>query len=327
MTTLENQGAYQKAWYLKFNDPSSQRALWLRFTLLSSKNGFKKIAETWAIFFQKLPHREIRKMALKQTYDIGEFSLSGASGVRIGECELTETFTRGVIQSKGNSIKWDLTLTSGRESSFRIVPESLTKFGLIKNSIVTDCEELLMSGTTQINDETLSWKEAPGMKGHLFGPKSGHSWIWGHCNLFTNEEGKLAQFIFEGLSARTQIGPLVTPLLSSFFFFYQGQNYFFNTLKDLLFLKSSNTLNEWRFQADRGDISFRGYAKAEHKDFAGLTFEDTNGSLLYCANSKLSDMKILVYRSGKLEATFTALGTASFEVVSRTKNPYVPLLI
>ncbi|MGZ3689317.1 MAG: hypothetical protein ACXVBW_13515, partial [Bdellovibrionota bacterium] len=96
---------------------------------------------------------------------------------------------------------------------------------------------------------------------------------------------------------------------------------------DVFTVRSKNTLTDWKFQADRGELSFRGYAKAEHKDFAGLTYEDTNGSLLYCGNSKLSDMRVLVYRRGKLEATFDAPGTAAFEVVSRHKNPYVPIII
>src|SRR4051812_13130609 len=102
--------AFQKAWYLKLNDPSSQRALWLRFTILSSKNGFNRIAETWAIYFQRLSNREVKKVALKQTYDIREFSMNENSEVRIGDCELSQSFTRGLIQSKGNSIGWDLKL-------------------------------------------------------------------------------------------------------------------------------------------------------------------------------------------------------------------------
>jgi hypothetical protein len=120
---------------------------------------------------------------------------------------------------------------------------------------------------------------------------------------------------------------MITPHLSSFLFRYQGANYCFNQLRDTFHIKSKNTLNEWDFQADRDDLSFRGHANAEHKDFVGLTYEDTNGSLLYCANSKLSNLRILVYRRGKLESTFTAQGTAAFEIVSRDKNPYVPLLL
>ena len=57
-------------------------------------------------------------------------------------------------------------------------------------------------------------------------------------------------------------------------------------------------------------------------------YEDTNGSLLYCANSKLLEVsRIHIYRRGKLsESTFYGHGTAAFEVVTREKNPYVPIL-
>jgi hypothetical protein len=318
----------QKVWYLKLNDPVTHRALWLRFSLLCSGNGFKRVAETWAVFFEKSSNqKEIKKVAIKQTHDISAFSTNDQFDIRIGECELSENHTRGNIQSKGNTIQWDLALTQGRKSSFNLVPQFFAKSKLIKNSMLTDNEELLFSGTTQVNGETIQWKEAIGMQGHVEGPKSGHSWVWGQCNLFTDDQGKTADLVYEGLSARAKFGPLVTPSLSSFYFYYNNQNYYFNTLRDALFIKSKHTLNEWEFQADRNDISFRGHAKAEHKDFAGLTYEDTNGSLLYCANSKLSDLQLLVYKSGKLEAAFNAQGTAAFEVVSREKNPYVPMLI
>jgi hypothetical protein len=92
-------------------------------------------------------------------------------------------------------------------------------------------------------------------------------------------------------------------------------------------IRSKNTLTDWSFQADRGDLSFRGQAKAEHKDFAGLTFEDVDGSLFYSAASMLSNLRVHVYRKGKLESAFYANRTAAFEIISRRKNPYVPLLI
>ncbi len=317
---------FQQVWYLKLNDPISHRALWIRFSLLSTHNGFKRIAETWAVYFQRGVNREVKKVAIKQTYDMKSYSKEG-NKIRIGECELSENHTRGFIQSKGNSIQWDFSFLPARKSTFSFVPEVLSRSGLVRNSIVTQDEELLFTGSAQINGEKFLWKESPGILGIHQGSRNGHSWVWGQCNTFLNEQGKNTNFIFEGLTARTQIGPFISPKFSSFYFNYQDQEYFFNSLKDAIFLKSQNSLNEWKFQADRGDISFRGSANAEYKDFAGLTFEDTNGSLLYCSNSKLSDMKVLVYKAGKLEATFSAQGTAAFEVVSREKNPYVPILI
>ncbi len=323
----ELQRAFYKNWYVKLNDPSQQRALWLRFTVLSSGNGFRRVAEVWAVYFQKLPNKEVKKIAVKQTYDLQAFSASENSDIRIGTCELLSHSTRGEVLSKGQSIQWDLTLLPTRENAIRFVPDILSKTKIVKTSLVTLCEEMLFSGTTRINGETIHWNEAPGMQGYLDGTKNGHSWVWGHCNSFVHEHKKTDAFLFEGLSTRSQVGPIVIPRLSSFYFFYQNQHFHFNTLLDAIYIKSKKTLNEWNFQADRDELSFRGKAHAEHKDFAGLTFEDTNGSLLYCSHSELASMDIHVYRRGKLEATFTARGTAGFEIVSREKNPYVPLLV
>ncbi len=323
----DTQRGFHELWYLKLNDPVSQRALWLRFTLLRSGNGFKRIAEAWAVYFHRTSNREVKKVALKQSYDLRAFSARPNAGLRIGENELTPKSTKGSIQSKGNAITWDFSFAPERKSTFNLLPELYSRMSFKKTSAETLCEELIFSGVTEINGETIYWKDAPGMLGHFYGPKSGHSWTWGQCNSFTDEAGKPVSFVFEGLSARAQIGPITSPKISSFYFFYQNQNYSFNSLKDIIHLKSKNTLNEWEFQADRGDILFRGYIKSEYKDFAGLTYEDTNGSLLYCANSKLSSMKVLVYKRGKLEASFTADGTAAFEVVTRSKNPYVPIMV
>jgi hypothetical protein len=318
--------SFQEVWYLKLTDPSTQSAFWIRFTLLSSQNGFRRVAETWAIAFQRTSARDVKKTALKQTYDLDAFQFED-SGIKIGDCYFDQNRTRGSIQSKGNSIQWDLTFLSERPTSFNMVPESLSKIGFTRYSANTLCEDLLISGTTQINGETTQWKQAPGMSGHFRGAKSGNSWVWGHCNTFQNDQGQIVPFIFEGITAKVKMGPFSIPKLSSFYFHYQNEDYFFNTVRDALYLKSNHSLNEWNFQADRNELSFRGHVRAEHKDFAGLTFEDTNGSYLYCANSELSDMKVHVYRRGKLESTFTATSSAGFEIVSRDKNPYVPLLI
>jgi hypothetical protein len=324
----KTRGAFQEAWFLKLNDPVGQRALWLRLTILVSGNGFRRVAETWAIYFQRGAAKEVTKLAMKQTHDLHSFSADGDGTIRIGECEFGPARTRGRITSKGKTIAWDFELQPGHEAQFNLVPESLRRAKLVRNHVVTVSEDLRINGTTEIDGQKSEWKNAAGMQGHLSGTKSGHSWVWGHCNLFVDQQGKPVPFIFEGLSAKARLlGPLSSPRLSTFYFHYEGKPYAFNSLWDSLRVKSRNTLTDWEFQADRGDLSFRGKARAELKDFAGLTYEDTNGSLLYCANSKLSTLEIHVYRRGKLETALYSNGMAAFEVVSRQKNPYVPLLV
>jgi hypothetical protein len=321
--------AFQEVWYLKLNDPTHNRALWLRLTLLVSANGFRRVAETWGIFFQRSSNsREVTKVALKQTHDLSTFKCSPDGTLQAENFELSPTHTRGQIASKGRTIAWDLKITPGHDARFNLVPETLHRSKIVRNTAFTVGEDLRFTGTSTVDNDTTEWKDAAGMQAHLSGPKNGHSWVWGHCNLFVDGQGKPVPFLFEGLSAKARLaGSLSTPRLSTFYFHYEGQPYEFNTLWDAVRVKSRSSLTDWHFQADRGDLSFRGEATAELKDFAGLTYEDTNGSLLYCANSKLSNMQIHVYRRGKLESTFYAHGTAAFEVVTREKNPYVPILV
>jgi hypothetical protein len=318
---------FQEVWFVKLNDPDGTRALWLRFTLLVTKNGFQRIAETWAVFLQREPGKEITKSAVKQSFGIASFS-SFPAGIKIESCTLGTDHTQGQIQSKGKSIRWDLAINNLQPHSVNFLPQAARKIGLFPTLISTISEEMLFSGTVTVDGVVHEFKNAPGCKSHWSGERSADSWVWGQANVFKNDQGEPSPFIFEGITARPRWGGnLKGPKLSSFYFFYKEQHYLFDSAWDAFQLKSDSSITEWRFQADRADISFRGSAKADHKDFAGVTLEDTDGSVLYCANSTLSNLQILVYRRGKLETTVTAVGTAAFEVVSRTKNPYIQELI
>ncbi len=322
---------FQEAWYVKFNDPIEKKSLLIRFQLSSSKNGFRRVAEVWAIFFSRNEDQEISKVAVKQSYDIQSFSAfeeNGSHGIRIGNCELTDKRTRGSVTFKGKSISWDLSIFAAQDSSFNLVPESLTKSGLARMRVGTGCADLRFTGTSSVDGTSYEWSMVSGSLGHLSGSQEGHSWIWAQSNHFVNERNEPEYFIFEGLSARARFaGMLPSPRISTFFFFYRGKEYRLNSFWDAIRSRSSSSFNEWKFHADHGDLSFRGQVHAEHRDFAGLTLEDTDGSLVYLSNSQLANVTIWIYRRGKLETTVKSIGSAAFEIASRLKNPYVPVIL
>lgn len=329
LSAREQQG-FREVWRTRIVHPDGNQALWLRFALLSSNNGFRKVAEVWAVLFSKNESGETTKVALRQNFDIRSFQPINGSrkGLQISECELTDSGTRGMIQSKGRTIRWDFSSIRAQESSFNWIPEGLTRMGARRNRAFTLAEDLRFTGSTELDGEKLEWKAAPGGQSHLAGPGYWHSWTWAHCNTFRNEQGEPAYFVFEGFSARDRFfGLIPSPRMSSFFFLYQGREYRMNSLWNAIRSRSEQTLSEWKFQADCGDLSFRGEIQAENRDFAGFTYEDTNGSILYCSNAELARVTVWIYRRGKLEASFHSHGTAGFEVVSRQKNPYVPLLL
>jgi len=148
---------FQEVWYLKMNDPETKKALWLRFTLLISSNGFKKLSEVWAVSFER-KEKEIQKLAFKQSYDIGDFSsLSDGSGFKINGCKFTDTHTSGAINSKNRSIQWDLEIIPKTPFSFNFVPQGLGQMGLIKNLVFTVGENLVFNGFSEINGEKTIW--------------------------------------------------------------------------------------------------------------------------------------------------------------------------
>lgn len=325
----QGQGFYE-IWHFNTQDPAKNRALSLQFTLLSTNNGFRRIAEIWAIFSQQGAQGETTKIALKQTNELDGF-LALPGQISIGDSHLMEkngtVTTRGSLNSKSNTISWDLVAQDRSSVQYGLLPDSLRKWRLMHHTLATIHGDLAVSGKLTINGEEFSWEGASGYQSHEYGKKRPHSWIWSQCNSFTDEQGKAVPFTFEGYSGNSRfLGPLKGPRLSLLHFTYQGQSYAFDSLKDSLAIRSSHTLNHWKFEAERRELLFRGVTSADHKNFAGLSYEDTNGSLIYCANSDLARIKVHVYRRGKLETTLVSQ-TAAFAVADREKNPYVPILL
>ena len=237
-------------------------------------------------------------------------------------------FTQGSLQTKGQTLQWDLKFETGLEGKFKVVPDFYGRTGILKSVLETPREDLQFNGTVTVNGRAVEFRNAPGMHSHFSGPRNGHSWTWVHSNSFVDEQGNEAPMVFEGLTSRTHFfGKFLTPRISAFYFLYRGREHIFNTFWSAVFSRSKLSFGNWTFRMDKQDLSFRGEAKAELKDFAGMTFEDTDGSLIYHSSSVLSDLTLHVYRQGKIESSYFSKGSATYETASRERSPYVQVLI
>ncbi len=318
----------QEVWTLKLNDLAGQKALYLRFATLISRNGFRQSAEVWALYTEKAQGREILKTAVRQTTEVGRLLKKSEFSVESGSSAMNLEGSKGDIRSSGHTLSWDLSFRPEHAARFRLAPSSLLKAGILTNCREAWNEDLRISGTLQVDGQTIEWKEARGMQSHFAGTRSSHSWTWGHCNSFVDDKGAPSNFVFEGMTFYPRlIGPIPGPRISSFYFFYKGKEYRLNNLWDAIRIRSRRKGLSWTFRCDRGNVSFRGKMKADFRDFAGLTYEDTNGSLLFCSNSQLAQLEIHVYRGGKLETSVYGNGTAGYEVATRQRNPYVAHLL
>lgn len=322
----QRRGFYE-VWYLKFNLPAQGTtpgpALWLRFTTLSLTNGLKKVAETWAIFFDPTAPGATKKIAIKNTASLGAYDTKSDGSVQIEDSVFGADHTSGCVMGRGNKIEWDLKYQPN-DFTFFHVPQVLQKLKLTKSIVCKPNVNIKFSGTFSVNDKKYEVTDAPGCQGHIWGKRYALDWAWAHCNFFDSG----ADAAVEVLSARVKLGGMVaSPQMSALFLEYKGERHEFNRLTDAFAIKSEYNLTKWGFTADKGALRVVGQINCDLKDLLAVTYEDTEGSYLYCNNSELASMDLSIYRNGKLETTLRSKQTTGFETVSREKNPYVEVML
>lgn len=329
-TDLDLSGAspFQEVWHLLVTDPGAKRSCWLRFTILLSANRFRRVGEISAVLFSH--GQDARQVALKQGFDIGSFT-GTAEAIRLGTGELTEAGSKGVLRSKGRVLEWDFRLSAPNpdqpRSTYRLIPGAIARLGFGKTQLTTVRQAIPCEGTLRLDGETLNLSGALATQRHVFGSALGQAWFWAQGDHFTDTEGKPVDFGYELLTYSPRVAGRLTGLrLSATALRYQGQTYWLNSYVNPLRLRSTPTPTEWAFRADRGELSFHGAISAEHRDFAGLTFEDTDGSLVYCSSTLVARSTVRIFRRGKLEATLESGSRTALEFADRVRSPYVSLL-
>ena len=264
-THFKGQYPFYEVWYGKLNF-DEDKAFWFRYTV---QNGPTEESALWAIFFDG-PRITAHKKISHITSPAGT---------------LDEQHARGHT----GKIRWALTYKHNN-GGFDPVPTSLKKLHLTKSLTQTPVIDARFEGVIEVEGRTYEVKNSPGMIGHVWGKKQALEWTWCHCNRFLSSD----DVVFEGLSARVPILKWQSPPLTSLYIKYKGRVHLLNTLYNLITTRSHYSCGLWKFAAKNRDISVIGTARARPEYIAVITYTDTDGSQLYCHNSKLADLELCV---------------------------------
>ncbi len=307
----KGRGPHYEVWYGKV-DIAPGRALWFRYTTL---DGAVSEASTWAIFFDG-----DACVGAKDDFELGELRRPG-DGVAFDLAEDLRLDERGAVGSAGD-IGWELSWQdSGRRFSY--MPHVLERLGLAKSTYDDCLLDLHVSGAISCGNRRFQLDGVPGMVGHIQGKRIiGHSWAWSHCNCFDDDPDAA----FEGLSVRALLGGRVTPKLSAFVAWVDGRQYSFRNPTGLLLNHSEYSRDHWVFHAQNDGVTLTGEARSP-MNVALVEYADTDGSHLWCYNSKLSDVEIRIQDPARgLDRTLKSTGRAAFEHVNREIPVAVPLI-
>lgn len=311
-------GLYE-SFYVKANDPTGRRALWIRFTFLSPRGRpDEALAETWAILFDRETGRH---RACKQAHAIAASSASGDPfRVRIGDSVLETGHTAGAMVSGHGPVRWDLSFTT---TSFLHRPFPLAAMyesALPKHKTVTPYPDELFDGWFEVGDERVEVVGWPGFQSHNWGTEHTHLYVWSHCNLL----GAPGTW-FEAAAGRVKLGPVVLPWLGVATVSLGGRRVHFDAPTSLARVRSRlerTTRGDrsagapgwgWRFGFRRADCRLDGELSGDREDFVGLTYEGPSGPPTHCLNSKIAHLRATL-REGSLPPVHLESDGAAFEV-------------
>lgn len=313
--TPDRSGFYE-VYYVIWKDLASRHIGWVRHIVRTSTAG-EALATVWGA---RLDMDDFsRNVAIQQGYTVDQVSTSATPfRHRIGANEMGQGTAVGAVAGGGDRVAWDVRFeTEGALVNHIPVhwgPFPRTKF------ISPYCGGRL-SGTLQVNDEVIEVNRAPAVQSHFWGTKIVASWVWGHCSTFREDP----EFVFDGVWAQEQIGGFTLKPITCLCFHWEGRTYSCNSLAQSLFTnRSQHSTYEWTFEAQSGDVMFRGKASGLPGRKIIWTHLDPDGQERYGHLDLTADLRIdILRREGgewRLVQTLTADKTATFELSMPERN-------
>lgn len=296
-----------ESWFMKANEPDGRRAFWARCTIFA-RPSLPAVAEAWAIAFDR--HRG--HVAVKSTVPLETARFAGdAVDVEVDGCVLSLAGARGALSSGRGSLDWRLDASAPLAAPIvHFASPSMYRDALPPFSkLVTPLSDARARGTVRVDrgrDDVDIWdvEEWPMMMGHNWGRGNAELYAWTHCNAWD-----IDGLVFEAVSARVRIGPLLSPMATSAFVRWRGRSWDLSRVRALANNRGSISLRRWEMTGKDAGLSLACDVAAETDDIVGLHYPNPSGPITHCLNTKLARARLeLRLPDGE---TFTATSRAA----------------
>lgn len=320
------QRGFYEVYYLKWNDPASQTAYWIRYTLTAPLTPIgPAYCELWGIFFDA--NNPSANFGLKQRFPIDRLGVERDHfKVAVDKAVLTQKACNGALKDEAQklSLEWELTFDSPTPLFRHFPSEKLYHGKFPKSKVMAPHEDAHFNGHMIVNGRKIAFNNARGQQTHIWGVKHALRWAWGHCNCFREDPDA----IFEGLDAQIALGPIPSPHLSLFYLRTGGRDYYFNKLMQWIGNHSKYTLGSWNFSTKGDGVRLVGTITSPLEAFVAVTYTDPDGEKAWCNNSKVSTINLELYKDGDPNPVrLSADRACAAEFVDRKTHPGVKVWV
>ncbi len=324
----EDDKGHVESFFLKANDPGTDRAFWLKFTLyapLGSTGGEGAEAEVWAILFDG----QAGNRAVKQSFPLSELEVGdGGVGLSVGGCRFAPGHTEGTLHdTEGRTFSWALGFDGDREPLHPLPYEWMYTAPFPKSKLLTPTSNTRYQGHVEAGERRFDVTGWPGMQGHNWGRLHAERYAWGHCNLFVDEQDQPVEAVFEGFSGKIKLGPMQTPFLTSVVLAVRGKTYEF--IHPAGWFRNSTTVEYtgWDFVCRRGPHRLLGSLWTSADQMVGLTYRNPAGDHTHCLNSKIAHAELRLVERGETLLRLRSPGKAALEVTVREPEHGVRMVL
>lgn len=306
-----------ESYFLKWNDTAQQRAVWLKFTFLVPLPGSplkQPVGEVWAIWFDNRHPSQIQ--AWKESFPLDTCQIQAAPLlIQMGHNQLHEQASQGALHNAQGRIRWNVQWDQGADALAHFPHDWMYRASLPKSKLTAPSPSSRFTGWIELNGERIDVDQCPGTLGHNWGQEHAWHYAWGHCNAF---EGQGPDTWFEGASSRLRWGRWTSPYLNIAHLHVDGRHYAFNRLRHITSGATTCSETAWRFRMESDQFALIGHLSAPSDRFICLRYNNPDGALGYCLNSKLADAELTLQdRHGRTLVHLQCQAAAALEVLIR----------
>lgn len=319
-----------ESYFLKANDPTGTRALWIRATLFASTSEpDRAMAEGWAIAFERRGG-ERKVVAVKHTLPFARASFGSREDLAVrwelpGRDEhfaMDSGSTRGAVATRGQRIAWDLRFAGDQRPIVPFPFERMYTARVPRQKLLTPVPDARFEGELEVGGERWAIDGWRGMQGHNWGLGHSHLYAWCHANVWKEDD----EFVLEGMSGKVRVGPVMTPLTTIVCVRHRGVAYDFNRPLQVLRATGDVTARQWSFTAASRHARIEGVVEAETDDMVGLYYANPDGPMTYCLNSKLARARVRFEARGRAPLVLTS-DAAALEIGTRDADHGVRMYV
>ena len=316
-----------ESYFLKINDPAGERALWVKATILAREgtHAADTVAESWVVVFERGKKAAVAKSTVPLSQ--ARFALRGAAAsttqpyAELPGLSMSRTHVRGTV----GDVTIDLSLEDTTAPLVHFPHAWMYSGPFPSSKLVSPMPDLRARGKIEVGDRTWNVDGWRGLLGHNWGRGHAFTYAWGHCNIWQGR-GDAERLVFEGTSARVRAGGLLTPMATLLLVRHAGETHALTQIRQIFRNHGSMTFRRWQFVGSGPTMKLRGEMWAETDDMVGLRYENPDGAMTYCLNSKLASAHLELELNRGASFTLTSRA-AALEIGTRDPDHGVEMVL